>query len=146
MSFATAIIHSLICIYLLSLFAEYVAWALIAGVQAGLIGATFFCFGRYLEWHASDSKYEQENALPLLVGGVSFAVLSLVFVCMIYCGYDQLKTAIDVLDASADFLAGTKRIFLVPIFYFFVQLLFIFLFLGSLISILCTGDITPDDY
>jgi hypothetical protein len=55
----------------------------------------------------------------MIVSGI-FAVFSMVFGCMIYCGYDQLKSAIDVLDASADFLAGTKRIFLVPLFYFFL--------------------------
>lgn len=63
---------------------------------------------------------------------------------MIYCGYDQLKTAIDVLDASADFLAGTKRIFLVPIIYFFVQIIFVGLFMMALMSILATGEISPD--
>jgi hypothetical protein len=102
------------------LFAEYVAWALIAGVQAGLLGGTIFFFGRYLQWNSSENAYESENALNLMFLSAGFAVFSMVFACMIYCGYDQLKTAIDVLDASADFLAGTKRIFLVPVFYFFV--------------------------
>jgi hypothetical protein len=61
---------------------------------------------------------------------------------MIYCGYRQLKTAIDVLDASADFLAGTKRIFLLPTVFFFVQIIVIGLFLSALLSIRTMGEIT----
>jgi len=61
---------------------------------------------------------------------------------MIYCGYRQLKTAIDVLDASADFLAGTKRIFLLPTVFFFFQIIVIGLFLSALLSIRTMGEIT----
>lgn len=62
---------------------------------------------------------------------------------MIFCGYSQLKTAIDVLDASADFLAKTKRIFLVPTLYMFVQIIFVLMFLFSVLAIGANGEITP---
>ena len=73
-----------------------------------------------------------------------FAVLAAIFLCMIFCGYEQLKTAIDVLDASADFLAGTKRIFLLPVIFFFVQMIFIGFFMYAMISIYTMGDVTAD--
>ena len=73
-----------------------------------------------------------------------FAVLAAIFACMICCGYQQLKTAIDVLDASADFLAGTKRIFLLPVIFFFVQMMFIGLFMYAIISIYTMGEVTAE--
>lgn len=54
----------------------------------------------------------------MLIMGGFLGLFSLLFACMIYCGYNQLKTAIDVIDAAADFLAKTKRIIAVPIVYF----------------------------
>lgn len=56
----------------------------------------------------------------MLIIGCFLGLFSLLFALMIYCGYNQLKTAIDVIDAAADFLAKTKRIIAVPIIYFIV--------------------------
>jgi len=116
-SFATGFIWSIIVIYFLSLFAEWVAWGMVFVVQIGFIGVTLMSLKMYSKYK-EDGDSENANA-AIGIGGL-FGILSLIFACMIYCGYNQLKTAIDVLDASADFLAGTKRIFLVPVVYFFV--------------------------
>jgi len=42
-SFGTAFVNSILVIYLLSIFAEYVAWGIVAVVQLGFIGAAGFC-------------------------------------------------------------------------------------------------------
>jgi hypothetical protein len=73
-------------------------------------------------------------------------IFATIFACLVYCGFDQLKTAIDVLDASADFLAKTKRIFLVPFFYMIVQIMFILLFIFSMLAISANGEITPKEF
>lgn len=119
---------------------------MIGVVQLGLILAGMASLFMYTKYAGSEDATEVGQANGMLGAGIGFSVFALIFMCMIYCGYDQLKTAIDVLDASADFLAGTKRIFLVPIVYFFVQMIFVGLFLASLLSILATGDITPDSF
>ena len=62
--------------------------------------------------------------------------------CMIYCGYNQLKTAIDVIDAAADFLAKTKRIVLVPICYFLVTMIVLTIWLGAILCVLSMGEVT----
>ena len=62
---------------------------------------------------------------------------------MIYCGYNQLKTAIDVIDAAADFLAKTKRIILVPILYFMITMIVFIAWLASLMSVYSMGDVVP---
>lgn len=75
-----------------------------------------------------------------------FAIASSIYLCMLCFGYDQLKTAIDVLDASADFLAKTKRILIVPTIYMFVQIIFVLLFFYALLAIAATGEIKPGAY
>jgi hypothetical protein len=45
----TSFVWSVICIYLLSLFAEYVAWAIVIVVQIGLIGGTVVFGGLYID-------------------------------------------------------------------------------------------------
>ena len=139
-SFGTAFVNSILVIYLLSLFAEYVAWGIVAVVQLGFIGAAGFC--------ALQSQNETVIAADGQTGMFAltglFAVLAAIFLCMICCGYEQLKTAIDVLDASADFLAGTKRIFLLPVIFFFVQMIFIGFFMYAMISIYTMGEVTAD--
>jgi hypothetical protein len=63
---------------------------------------------------------------------------------MLCYGFRSLKKAIDVLDASADFLAGTKRIILVPVLYFFVTLVVFFTWLLAVACIYSIGTISAD--
>jgi succinate-acetate transporter protein len=49
--------------------------------------------------------------------------------------------AIDVIDASADFMAGTKRILGVPLLYFFITVLFLAFSLTAFISVHSIGEI-----
>ena len=71
-------------------------------------------------------------------------MFALGFFCCVCCGYHSLKLAIDVIDASADFLAGTKRIILVPILYFLLTLIAVLLWAGSFANVLSMNDIQPD--
>ena len=79
-----------------------------------------------------------------MVGMVTFGVLALIFLCCIVCSYKSLKLAIDVIDASADFLNNTKRVVLVPVLYFFLSLLFVVLWLGALMCVLSVNDVEVD--
>jgi hypothetical protein len=51
-----------------------------------------------------------------------------------------------VLDASADFLAKTKRIFIIPTLYMIVQIMFVVAFLYAMLAIGATGEIKPIAY
>ncbi len=55
-----------------------------------------------------------------LICAIVFAILALLYLVFLCCGFADLKIAIGILDASADFLLKTKRIFYVPVFYFFI--------------------------
>jgi len=69
--------------------------------------------------------------------------LCLAFMCCIYCKYDSLKKAIDVLDAAADFLAGTKRVLLVPGIFFVCSLIAISAWMPAMACVLSLNDIYP---
>jgi hypothetical protein len=67
------------------------------------------------------------------------------FLCCIMCGYSSLKTAIDVIDASADFLAKTKKIILVPFVFFLLQLISVSCWVPSMAYVISMNHISPSD-
>ena len=136
----TAFIYSLAYIYLMSAFGEILSWIIIALIQTGLISGSvvgIYAFADSKNIFEGDSK----SASIALTIGIVLAILSAVFLCMLCYGFRSLKTAIDVIDASADFLTSTKRIILVPIFYFFITIIMILLWLFALLCIYSVGDI-----
>jgi hypothetical protein len=46
-SMALSFVYCLLFIYLMSYFAEFIAWGIVILVQIGLIGGAIFCFGEY---------------------------------------------------------------------------------------------------
>ena len=72
-------------------------------------------------------------------------LLTVGFFCCVCCGYKSLKMAIDVIDASADFLAGTKRVLLVPGFFFLCQIIVVVIWIGAMMCVLSMNKITVDE-
>jgi hypothetical protein len=127
-SLLISFVFCIVYIYAVSLFAEYIAWLIIFVLQISFIGGSAACFYKWKIVNDSNlvqvygEKVHKEDTLKMLmIGGCILGVLGLLFFCFVVCGYKSLKIAIDVVDASADFLARTKRILVVPIFFFFVQ-------------------------
>lgn len=117
----------------MSFFAEYIAWAIIVIVQFGLfIGSAASFYG----WKQVHDEGEKNL---LMTGGIVLGLLGLLYLMGICCGYKSLKIAIDVIDASADFLATTKRIILVPVFFFFVTLLILLMWIPSMLALATMG-------
>jgi len=73
-----------------------------------------------------------------------FSILTILFAVAICCMRDSLRVAINIIDASSDFLAGNVRIILVPVVYFFVQVFFVMIFVIGLSFIQSIGEIRPD--
>jgi hypothetical protein len=67
---------------------------------------------------------------------------------MLCCFFRSLKIAIDVIDASADFLAKTKRVIAVPVLYFFVIMVLVIAWMPAMMCILSIGidkeNVTPN--
>lgn len=123
----------------MSIFAETLAWGLVILTQIALIGVAIGAFV------ARSQTNDAEQQKSLLVAGIVGGLFAALFFCMIYCGYSNLKTAIDVIDAAADFLAKTKRIVLVPVLYFVVTMIVLSLLLASVMSIMSMGTVTAGD-
>lgn len=86
------------------------------------------------------SASPDESSMKLLLGiGITCGVLGVLFLISVCCMFTSLKIAIDVIDASADFLAKTKRVILVPVLYFFVNLIAVLVWLLAFISVSTMG-------
>jgi len=114
-----SLIYCIGFIYLMSWFAEYIAWAIVITIQLGLIGGAVFFFGQYFTQKNSIEVAGQQPEM-LLAYGIGFALFACILLICVYCGFNSLRVAINVIDASADFLAKTKRLIGVPVFYFLI--------------------------
>jgi hypothetical protein len=77
----------------------------------------------------------------MILGGI----FALGFLCCVCCGYESLKTAIDVIDASADFLAKSKRIIAVPFIFFLLQIIAISIWLPSMAYVTSMNHVAPSE-
>ena len=75
-----------------------------------------------------------------------FALLGVIFLCAVICGFSHLKLAIDVIDASADFLDETKRVYFVPFYFFLCSFVSILVWTVCVIGVYSQGEIVPDPY
>jgi hypothetical protein len=72
---------------------------------------------------------------------ITIGLITVGFLCCLFCKYDSLKTAIDCIDAAADFLAGTKKIIAVPGLFFLLSIISVLIWIGSMMAVLSMGHI-----
>ena len=159
-SIGLGVLYSLAFIYLMSYFAETLAWICVMLVQLTLIGGTaalyilydaemqaFASYPDNFEGAALVQKLEEseKNQKILMVALGVVGLLCLAFCCCIFCNFDSLKKAIDVIDAAADFLAGTKRVILVPGLFFLWSILCVAGWMGAMACVLSLNDIYPSE-
>jgi hypothetical protein len=70
--------------------------------------------------------------------------MGILFMLAICCFRDSLSIAIDIIDASADFLDDTKKIIGVPVVFFFIQIICIIVWLLCMACINSMGKISPN--
>lgn len=142
MSIGFALVWSILYIQLMSSCAEFIARCSIVLIQCGLCGATIFSYilwedaKKQVEYLKKQVKYEtlneaQQLQFDKLEGGaptrflitmLCFGFVSLLFFCLVCCCAKDLQRAVDVIDASADFIANNKRVIFVPNLHFFITL------------------------
>lgn len=141
---AMSVVYCIVFIYLLSAFAEFIAWGIVGITQIGLFAGSALCLLEYMETKSQGNFNSQtEKSKGFLIAGIALLLSAFIMLCMIVCGFNQLRTAINVVDASADFTAKTKRIIGVPVFYFFIQMIIVSTWLFSMACIWSWGDIIP---
>lgn len=68
-------------------------------------------------------------------------LLTVGFLCCLFCNYSSLKTAIDCIDAAADFLADTKKVIIVPFLFFFLSIISVLIWVPSMMAIVSMGHV-----
>lgn len=63
---------------------------------------------------------------------------------MICCFRKDLQRAIDVIDASADFIAQNKRVIFVPNLHFFITLIVTIIWYGAFLCVISLNEISAD--
>ena len=78
-----------------------------------------------------------------MIGGTC-GLVAILFAMCIWCKWDDLKLAIEIVNASADFLAQTKRLLATPLVYFVFLFIFFLFWLSCIICVMSMGKITPE--
>jgi hypothetical protein len=76
-----------------------------------------------------------------MAGMILFGLMSLIFLCLICTQRKSLQTAIDVIDASADYIAHNKRVIAVPNLHFLITLFVSILWIGAMLCVASLNEI-----
>jgi len=98
--------------------------------------------GTFLEESQELADLNQKIMYLYVFTGVS-AVITLIYMCLIFCNCTALKKAIDVIDAASDFLAKTPWIVLTPLLFFLLQIIAVKLWLVSYFFVVSMNKIEP---
>lgn len=139
-SMVFAFVLSVIYIFLMSAFAEYLAWGLIFLVEIGVLVIGVGALVYYTQ--ANGSK----KGTAALWTGIACLLFFVIFSMLLYCGWKHLKLAIEVVNCSADFLANTKRLLAVPFAYYLLLFMFFLFWVGSMVSVESMGNIKPVEF
>lgn len=149
-SIGMSIVYSLAFIYLMSEFAECIAWFCVILTQLGLIAGALL--SGYL-WSDSRQRVRKNAVLKkdeerwqryYMAGAIILGLLALCFLLCMICEFQSLKLAIDVIDASADFLVGTKRIIIVPIVHFFMSVVVIIIWIYAFTYVISLNKVVAN--
>lgn len=114
-----ALVFCLVYIKVMSLFAETIAWAIVILVQIGFFVGSGACFYGYFCMNL-EAGGKTDLGSYVIAAACVLLVMGLLFMLAICCFRDSLSIAIDIIDASADFLDDTKKIIAVPVVFFFI--------------------------
>lgn len=78
-----------------------------------------------------------------MAAAIVMGVLALIFLCAVCCGKKSLQTAIDVIDASADYVAGNKRVIFVPNVHFLLTIIVVCVWLYGFLQVCSLNEIKP---
>ena len=156
--------YSVVFLYFMSMFAETLIKLCIVAVQLfffTITGYSAFIFIQESKIQAEISEGWEDMDLTTqgiiqsridksantrrsaLMGFCAFGGFTFLCSCCIYMYRKRLHDAIDVTDASMDFLRATKRVVFVPIFYFTGQVVLTIVWMWIFASIMSMQTIIP---
>lgn len=147
-----ALVLCMLYILLLGVFGQFLTFMSIIMVQFGLLAASVYFLHEYAVFKVRNGRLEpaqlnedaKEKEYIALALTIASSLATVIYACCLCCNRQSLKLAAVVIDSSADFLAATQRIFLVPIFYFFVQIALFTIWLYGMSCINSDGDIAAN--
>jgi len=86
-------------------------------------------------------KYAATGCIGLCV---AFAIFSIIFAVSVCSNHKNLKFAMDVIDASADFLSANRKIYSSACLFNVLQILTIFMWLACCYGVYSEGEIKVD--
>ena len=81
----------------------------------------------------------------LIAGMVIFGIIGLLYFLCLACNLKSLRVSIRIIETAADFFADTKRVALVPVFFFILSVVTSFAWLYGYICVSSIGKITVGD-
>lgn len=90
-----------------------------------------------------DDEASTKKGFAAMVG-ITCGLVAILFAACVWCKWDDLKLAIEIVNASADFLAQTKRLLVTPLVYFVFLFIFFLFWLSCIICVMSMGKITAD--
>lgn len=150
-SIGMSFVYSLLFIALMSLMAEIICWACIVILQVGLLGlpVLFWLKRMDAQSNAADTTNPQlkvaheSRATTYLWATIGTGILACCFATCLCCTCSYIKTALNVVDAAADFIMLTKRILFVPLIYFIITILAVAIWLGAYLCVISLNHIGP---
>jgi hypothetical protein len=130
-------VYATLYIYAMSIFPTQLAWLAVLVVEFFLVGVAGLSL-----FASTRAATSQKNGY--LIVGIVFLFLLLVFNCLLCCYRTQFKIAIAVVDASADFLAATKRLILTSFLFFIFQVIILAVWVTGMAFIFSTNEVTPN--
>lgn len=143
-----AVIFTFGYIYLMDKCAYYLSWISVVLIQLMLIGTavgSYFVRQEYIEGMTQEEIKADYYAYTLNWTIWLSAIMAAFYYLMVACCFQSLKVAIAVIETAADFFADTKRVILVPVFFFFMGILVTVMWTIGIFCVSSIGTITVDD-
>jgi hypothetical protein len=133
---------SLLFIKLMDYIAIYLAWLSVIVFEAGLVMLGFYFWNVEVEKQKRCEELTEQfftvddsDCDSNFWGWFSCWLAASIYLCTIFCFFNQLRQAIRVIETAADWLADTKRMVLVPLNWFFVASLLFMLWMAGVMAI-----------
>ena len=125
--------------------AYWLAWFSVVLLEAFFIGGGFGAWYLRKSLKEDDDKTNDDYNEHLKWTAIVFWIVAVAYFIIIVCNWKSLKVSIAIIETAADFFADTKRVVLVPLFYFFVALIVFGVWLGAIICVNSIGEIKVED-
>lgn len=89
-----------------------------------------------------NSKPDEEK--PYLIGAIIVWVILAIIICIVACTWSRIKFSAAIIQATADYVTDIKKIFFIPIVFFFVVLTVLALWIYGAIYLFTSGELEHD--